>query len=330
MKVLLLLMMTWMSAISVPNAASLYDIDMPVTASDQPEIYRQALQHVIDKLTPGPSDHENPIINAANPGDFIASAKKITPERLQIRFKPDAIHKLMITAGQPPWHINHPVTLTWVCHFTYPVLRCLKPDEHPELFNALKAEGQKKGLTLEFPPNLAVTSYHVDSPHYKIHTFAKYLWKVATPLKPQAVLLIRLSGNPEHNDNFEQWQLYYQGKFKRGTLFEHPTSAVGAASMPEISQFMFEQGEKIKKTAHAVMVSVDNIQNADDYYQVERYLKNIPGVMKATLNSVTEDAVLYTLDVTIPTRLLHMRLAKTYISQPKSPDEDILNYRLTT
>lgn len=78
----------------------------------------------------------------------------------------------------------------------------------------------------------------------------------------------------------------------------------------------------------AIHVSIDGITTIDAFESVESYLKNLPGVINLSLNSVTETAVLYTLGITVSQDDIKKRLMRKYTSLPANGNEDIFKYRI--
>ncbi|WP_165475032.1 DUF2066 domain-containing protein [Legionella yabuuchiae] len=317
------------STFSLAASSWVYEIQLKLPITNKKQAFHNALQQVVDRLTPGPNDHENPIINSANPMEYIEAIDK-TAGTLNLRFKPRAIDSLMIKAGQQPWIVNHPKIKTWVCRFFKRELTCLYPKNEPDIFAVLLKAAQEKGLNLEFQTEPSEREFKITE--LNLMDIEAFIAKTNMQ-KSDAVLLLKLYPSTSGQDDMEDWRLYYHGTTSPylSQLLQRPPRELGKPSFAGVSQFLFEQGEEVEKPTHAVDIRIGNIQTAKAYHYVASYLKQIPGVKHTRLNSVTEDAVLYTLDIIIPTELLEMRLAQKFTSLP-SPDGDegIINFRLKT
>ncbi|GGI84320.1 DUF2066 domain-containing protein [Legionella impletisoli] len=318
------------STLSVAAPSWIYEIQFTHPINNKAMAFHQALQQVVDRLTPGPNDHENPIINASNPKDYIETIH-IKTNTLTLRFNPKAIHALMNQAGQQPWLENRPKIKTWVCRAIKSELNCLDAKKDLDVFSALTKAAKEKGLELEFQ-----STHHLDKLRTTNNSTLSDLESFIMLFKnqkPETVLLIKLYRSHLEEETLEDWRIFYQGTYS--PYMTQPLSRlpknVGKKSLAEISHYLFAQGEEVAKPMHAVDIRISNIQTAKAYKKVSHYLKQIPGVKHTRLNSVTEDAVLYTLDITIPTELLEMRLAQKYASLPSlDGEEEIINFRLKT
>lgn len=289
--------------------------------------YKTALQQMYNRLKPGDIDTENPVIISADPRPLIQSSRYHKGE-LAIHFKPDALHKLLHDAGQQPWLVR-PKILTFVSIAVNGKALFFAPEDAPERYASIAKAAAERHMDIVYAPRrqmLGITSEyrsHLDIQRPATEGLAEY----ARPFHPEAILLIRFADGV--NPTIERWEVFYKNKTGSGRDFHQgPPEEAGKFSMARCSRFIFKQGESTHPTAQPLYVNIGNIRTVHQVNETDTYLKNIPGVLRARVNSVTEDAVLYTLDSTVSPSLLHRRLAKKYDALPSDPEEGIMNYRI--
>jgi hypothetical protein len=310
------------------GANSLYTVKVDTQNKSQSVVLHEALQKIIDKITPGADDHENPVILAAHPSEYILSKKYAPNGKLVIQFKPEAVIQLIEKAGQQPWLGSRPKLVTWVCKRKTRELDCLTPKNHPSLFRSVAFASESKGLNIRFMGNKFASDTHEYDGDLSV-PFVKKLW-LRAKLNDSTVALLILLDDRTTDHRVEYWRMYYNGhEIQDHKHAPYNDEKIGYNTMTGVSEVFFEP-EKIEKSTHPVDINFTNIKTLKAFYKLEHYLKGIPGVRKITQNSVTADGVLYTLDLEIPTQLLEKRLSNTFILEPPTPGEDILNYRLKT
>lgn len=301
-----------------------------IEGAEQPAnkaILSKALQIVINRLTPGKNDLTNPVITRTNIAPLIQSKEYYNKGRtkiLRVCFKPEAINQLMERAGQQPWITTRPKLVTWVFFQEKNNESIIDPREHPAILNALSQASKEKELELIYPDVDYEQAYKKIS-HAERKLLA--LVEISKTMNAEAVLYITLNANdPPYL--WEEWQAYYQNKVGPGYVNNRATpNNAGRYAMTGVSKFLFESGEKRSIKGNSIYVKISNIQTAHDYYKMDEFIKEMPGVLDTDVNSVTEDAVLYTLDIEVPQNLLEMRLADKYELLANSGEDGILRYR---
>lgn len=324
--VLFLLMVT---NVTFANS-DLYHVELHASASKQNDL-SQALKMVLTRLSAGPYDDENPIFAQANPEHYIASihtTNQSTHPLRHIRFKPSAINQLMHEGGVQPWIKTRPTIVTWVVEITRRTIqyKLVTQDAMPDVYQSLKQAATNKGLTLFFPDTNKIDGRPLEAsyvPDYRVYTAAK----LSESLHPEAVLLVIVNSNADDGDVGLEWQLTdLKNVGGDARIVVHPTK-VGTIVMDGVSDFLFRQGERQSKPKTHVWVNIDGIKTVAAYDAVKEYIHHIPGVQHISLHSVTEDAVLYKLEMDIPLSLLEKRLSKKYSVRPAQREENIINYR---
>lgn len=335
----LLISLGLIASISIAFAEdTLYQVvlNAPVRITDTPELKR-ALQIVANRLKPGANDFENPVIQAADPIKFLepSTQKRINQSaQTTLSFNPQAMNQLMNAAGQQPWIKTRPKILTWIIQFrnARPVL--IQREDAPQIYDAVESAAQSKALDLYYPNEQTYQAAKVLAPKpQELNNYSlESLTKVAesTGMNPEAVLYISFNDIDNKAETTENWHFLYRGHI--GSNYTHvltKSAQAGAITMAGVSDFLFAQGEKKDIPSTEVFVNISNVLSARAYEQLSDYLAQIPGVVKASVNSVTTDAVLYTLEIKIPEKLLDLRLSKKYMALPNQPEEGIMNYRLS-
>ena len=282
-----------------------------------------ALQQVVDRLTPGHNDHDNPIIKQVNPKQFIQSIKHPKTQQTVLRFEPQSIQELMTKAGLRPW-LNRPSLPTFVLLLDHSVYRCILPRHDPALFEGIERSAKTKGLTLTFicPED--------ESKRYDLHDQPwepEFIAKEAKLDSPDGVLILKI--HRRRKRVMEAGRMLFQGQFSNDSMwFDFLNEKPFLPSLTYISQFLFNTLDHNPPEASPIDIRFHNIHNGKDFEKVKTHLNSIHGIVKISLNSVTADSVLYTLNSTISRELLAMRLDNTYQSMPLKTGENILNYRL--
>tara|TARA_Y100000588_G_scaffold362546_1_gene424357 strand:+ start:1782 stop:2762 length:981 start_codon:yes stop_codon:yes gene_type:complete len=289
---------------------------------------KHALVQVVDRLTPGHNDHDNPMINTTRPDDYIGHVTTKKTGLFTIEFDSFKIQQLMKSAGLKPWP-DKPKLSTFVLSLNYPYYKCLLPHDDKALFAAIEQSARSKGLTLNYTcPKNTKAIYRLDDVNQ--HWTPDFITKIAHISQDEGILLLKIhrdKGN--HQTPLEGADLSYKGHVSgRTQWFNFSKKQPFLQPLFGMSEFLFNITNPNIDTISQVDVRVHNIQNSRDFSDVEAYLTSIPGILNISLNSVTADAVLYTLDSIISRELLNMRLANKYQAMPMKAGEKIFNYRL--
>ncbi|KTD19735.1 DUF2066 domain-containing protein [Legionella londiniensis] len=316
------------------NSNPLYEavIDFPAKNSLQANL-KLGLQLVINRLTPGENDLENPVIQSTNANTLPHTLHYQTMQhrpKLYIQFEPKAINQLMERAGQQPWIKTRPVLQTWVvmrhrleCHFA-------KAEQYPELFKSLQTAAEKKGLKLEYPTVALMSKTKPEVSISERLPISEKFAKLPQPHPPVAVLVIEFNTSNSKGELWESWDAFFQGEWSNNQAIQTTAQSAGDYSIKGVSKFLFKVAEERKMTSHSIYLNIHHIDTAESFENLDEYLQHIPGVLKTSINSVTADTVLYTLDLNIPTELLENRLNNKYERLPDIPGENIINYRFKT
>lgn len=309
--------------------SELFDVYIQSNASSiHNNALKEAFYRVINALTPGENDPENPVIKEIDPTKVAHTVKRINKGKQSgflVSFNKTELFKIMYDAGQQPWINNRPKLLTFVRLNTSGWEEPVVKQDHPELFKTLEKAAAEKGLELVYckvcDRLTGLTENDLSGPPVRV------LHKKAAFDHPEATILITLSVMNK-SQMVEYTQIHYKDEtdYLPGSEVQ-PNDNIGRHSMAQASMFLFKQGEEKKIKPTPVYVNVSNILSPDAYNKTTKYLEHIPGVARASVNSVTEDAVLYTLDITIPQQLLDKRLAQKFTSLPSDPKEGIMTYR---
>lgn len=315
-------------------SASLYEVCLSAETATPPLI-KEAFYTVINRLTPGVNDKENPVIEDACPSEYV---QRITNKRKNqpcITFNSEAINQLMVSAANPPLLKTRPPFATWVV-FAYTDKKAvyhahfIDKDHEPALFATLEKSMASKGFQLTYPRlTIPLNDKNIANElPYSKSAIEKLMTVVDTT--NQGALLIYLQQDIRSADTY--WEGCSVGfKGRTHAVFDlrgvHP-SVVGQYCLEGVSRFLFNRFEKPPVQKQSVFVNIGNIRNEKAYKAVNDYLEHIPGVKHISVNSVTADAILYTLDLTIPVNLLDKRLARHYKALPYNPVTGIFNYRL--
>lgn len=334
----LLILLGLIASISTALAEDLlYQVvlDSPARISDTSQL-KAALQTVANRLKPGENDFENPVIQAADPAGLLepATRKSLTQApQTTLRFDPQAINQLMENAGQQPWIKTRPKILTWIIDIRDARQELVRREDAPQIYDAVESAARAKALTLYYPNEQTYQAAQTWGSRRRMPN--RYTLENLTEIsesmgmKPEAVLYISFHGSMDRPNTTENWHFLYRGNI--GSNYSHvftKSAQAGALTMAGVSDFLFSQGEKKPLPSTMVYVNISNVLSAPAYEQLTESLAQIPGVVKASVNSVTTDAVLYTLEITIPQALLDLRLSKKYTALPNQPEEGIMNYRL--
>ena len=315
---------------------ALYQTHVPASSSPAND-YQKALQIVLTRLNAGRFDTDNPIFEEANAQQLLRSTRTETIEKHQRRhvdFEPSAVHDLMTQAGHQPWIKSRPKLLTWILQISGRgkiEKTLLTPDTAPEIYRSLEDAAAEKGLELTYPDLNKVDGHYFIGHQHELGMAVNLLTQLSQPLNPEAILYVTINRNTPDDTMVLTWEASYHNHpdGSREFITSHP-NALGHPVMDGVSAYLFRQGERKAKTSTGIWVKIDGIRTPDAYDQVKDYLEQIPGVTHMSLNSVTEDAVLYKLDLDVPPSLLARRLSKKYIALPAQPEENIINYRFKT
>jgi len=304
----------------------LYEATLPnSTPIISPTQLKQALQIVTNRLTPREHDLTNPIILEAAIEPLIASQHYSSQKVRSICFKPEAINQLMTNAGQQPWITTRPKVLTWLLRYTEKasvktLVNLKKNNQLRPIFESAAAE---KGLQLV---------YHDLTPEEQSYFKNRIvtldaLIKLQKPGPNEAVLLIKLNdNNPPYLR--EEAAAYYHGT--QGDSYDEQLNYlehIGKLSMATVARVAFQAGEKKAIPPATIAVRISNINTLHAYNKMNDYLEKIPGVLSTSVNSVTADSVLYTIELEIPQAVLEKRLAQEFDTLTHDIEEGILRYR---
>lgn len=309
---------------------ALYDVNLAQPGQNRLNDLKQALTIAVNRLTPGNTTLEPPISTDLTPTRLAKLIKHQTIDdahHLHVTFLPEAIHAFMEEAGQVPWLDARPELILWV--YQVRQFRLLTREDSPGLYKAFERAAKSKGLQLRYPPTDLIQNMNQNiQQRVANEPYLPYLTKVFPPSNTQAVLRIQL--NNDDKALWETWGLSYQGDFQNADEEERHdhSDTIGYKSIHEISRYLFEHAQKQKHAIQSVYVNIQNVRTPLAYKQVQHYISELPGVLRASVNSVTEDAILYTLDIIISPDLLNHRLRKKYTALPEHPKEGIKHYRL--
>lgn len=314
------------------ESRTLFSVDVD-RQTPSPSVQREGLEALLNKLSPGEYDAANPEFIKAQPKDYIKSLEKTGANQYRLSFYPERIKRLFEKAEQGIWLSPRPQTTVLLV-----VPRGKLNDSHElavptrdwQLIKALTLAGKKKGLNLYFPEydqkTMIKINASINATLFNSTDFTVYINRVPN----QAYLYIYLQSFPDQY--FFDLRISYQDEcflLTDGPRIETPRNDTILATkvIEKYSKLLFKHYKEYPNPSHSVWVNIDNIHSVATFDKIEQTLQSIPGVSRISLNSVTEDSVLYTLHINIPDAFLDRRLRHLYMPLQINWIDNIYYYR---
>jgi hypothetical protein len=298
------------------RVAELYTAELLVAEQSvrvDPELVSRALQQVLIKVSGRRDSIEQPSITAAlaDSSRYIqrfsyqntrrplatSGGNEVLAHRLTIDFEPSLVNQLLADAGLRPLGALRPGVLVWLLEERDGQREFLGRDEDP-VFSAMKQRARERGVPL-FRPLLDIEDQQALSISDGWGFFNEAITQASNRYQADSVLVGRLYRDTR-GAWLSQWLLIkapgdIQNFKGRGTgLDAHLSNAVDLAADRLFASFIGPVGEQ---DPGSLLLEIDALTSIDDYFQVTRYLQELPAVTGIKLKNLDDDRLLLQLQI---------------------------------
>ncbi len=215
--------------------------------------------------------------------------------RMEVRFEPEAINRILRESHLPVWGRNRPGVLAWVVIDDRHGRKLLSSDSPAAWRDEVAREAARRGLPLRLPlydltdrARLTVADVWGN--------FEDRLLDASQRYQVQAVLVGRIY-QTYRNRWRSHWTLYNEG---RRDDWESEGVSLAAALAAGVAGSTRQLAERYARVAASslpgvVRVQVLGIRNLADYTRAFRYLARLDGVTRAAPDEVAPDSTLFSL-----------------------------------
>ncbi|MFT6916557.1 MAG: hypothetical protein ACJAWL_002897 [Motiliproteus sp.] len=312
-------LLVWLLLLPSAQAArvgELYSAELLVAEQSvrvDPELVSRALQQVLIKVSGRRDSIEQPSIAAelADSSRYIqrfsyqntrqplttSGGRKTLGHRLTIDFEPSLVDQLLAASGLRPLGALRPGVLVWLLEERDGQREFLGRDEDPA-FSAMKQRARERGVPL-FRPLLDFEDQQALSTRDAWGFFSETISQASDRYQADSVLVGRLYRNAAGNW-LSQWLLIkatgdIQNFESQGAgLDAHLSHAVDLAADRLFANFIGPVGEQ---DPGSLLLEIDALTSVDDYFQVIRYLQELPAVTGIKLRNLDDDRLLLQLQI---------------------------------
>ena len=326
---LLCLPSTWAMEVKGLNTADIPAVDQ--SRHTLKAALPQALNQVLIKMSGNPGVVTLPEIQNALPSidnlvERYSYATKTDASGKQQRvlhvvFDAAGVKQLLNHASQAIWGSDRPLSLLWLAVPEKTQTTVLSSDDANPLTAFVKKTAASRGIPILFPTMDLKDQSNVTAQTTTL-PLASQLIATAKRYDVHSILAGSITANSD--GTFEgEWQLLLNG-----TPFEWQTSAANthqviSNGINRAADMMANQLATIdsKNLQRTVMMSVNNVQNLDDYAHVVAELRQLATISKVTVDDMSNNTLLLELDTTGSTNALFNSLKQTHLSANAAPTD---------
>jgi hypothetical protein len=285
----------------------LYVAEVPVKGQDREErqeAIRTGLNQVLVRVTGGNQVLRAPAIKAAlaKPSHYVQRFRYQKQELpgetqlvLRVPYDEHVITKLLHDNQMPVWGRTRPAILLWLVVDDRGKRSLIKSDQDDEVHRIVEEQAKLRGLPVRFPlydltdrASLTITDIWGN--------FEDAILQASSRYQTEAILVGRVY-QASANRWSGRWTLYSQGRQRN---WQTSGKALEVALLPGISQTTeilaqrYAQVESVT-ASDQLRVQVQGVNGLPDYNRVVRYLDSLDAVSQVKPQTVSNDAVIFTL-----------------------------------
>lgn len=222
--------------------------------------------------------------------------EKIPTKAMILEFDKKLVNDLLIANGLPVWGEKRPEVLIWLADRLENRDHILADSDSGVLADTVVAQAKQRGIPIVLPiMDLSDTLNISFSDIYGL--FSKDLETASQRYASEAILAGRLtrSGNSYQAD----WLMLFKGERLRlptvtGTLAEVTEQGIDLVAQRLSEQYAFVLDAN---QIGSVAVKVQDVQNAQTFAAIEAYLKSINMITQLNVQSLSETAVVFDIEI---------------------------------
>jgi len=299
---LALVLSLWIQSVSAVNVEDLYVAEVLVNSQDDAQLVngaRAGLLQVLVRVSGSRAIEGSPQVTASlqHPESYyyqysfestdrmLQIGDEQVPARiLRLTFEPSAIARLLRQAGFPVWGSNRPSVLAWLAVSDGSSRRLLSEQDTSQLPAALNIHAKFRGVPVLYP----LLDLEDASQLSSAEVWGAFLGRVeqaSARYKPDVVLSGRIQQDPmgrwlgfwsyQLDDN---WREFDNSGFSEDELM---------ADMVDHLVDDLAARYALDSSRGSILVSVDGIDDLDDYAQVSQYLESLAPVLNSAVVAVS-------------------------------------------
>lgn len=299
---LALVLSLWIQSVSAVNVEDLYVAEVLVNSQDDAQLVngaRAGLLQVLVRVSGSRAIESSPQVTASlqHPESYyyqysfestdrmLQIGDEQVPARiLRLTFEPSAIARLLRQAGFPVWGSNRPSVLAWLAVSDGSSRRLLSEQDTSQLPAALNTHAKFRGVPVLYP----LLDLEDASQLSSAEVWGAFLGRVeqaSARYKPDVVLSGRIQQDPmgrwlgfwsyQLDDN---WREFDNSGFSEDELM---------ADMVDHLVDDLAARYALDSSRGSILVSVDGIDDLDDYAQVSQYLESLAPVLNSAVVAVS-------------------------------------------
>jgi len=299
---LALVLSLWIQSVSAVNVEDLYVAEVLVNSQDDAQLVngaRAGLLQVLVRVSGSRAIEGSPQVTASlqHPESYyyqysfestdrmLQIGDEQVPARiLRLTFEPSAIARLLRQAGFPVWGSNRPSVLAWLAVSDGSSRRLLSEQDTSQLPAALNTHAKFRGVPVLYP----LLDLEDASQLSSAEVWGAFLGRVeqaSARYKPDVVLSGRIQQDPmgrwlgfwsyQLDDN---WREFDNSGFSEDELM---------ADMVDHLVDDLAARYALDSSRGSILVSVDGIDDLDDYAQVSQYLESLAPVLNSAVVAVS-------------------------------------------
>ncbi|MDA9049383.1 DUF2066 domain-containing protein [Pseudomonadales bacterium] len=299
---LALVLSLWIQSVSAVNVEDLYVAEVLVNSQDDAQLVngaRAGLLQVLVRVSGSRAIEGSPQVTASlqHPESYyyqysfestdrmLQIGDEQVPARiLRLTFEPSAIARLLRQAGFPVWGSNRPSVLAWLAVSDGSSRRLLSEQDTSQLPSALNTHAKFRGVPVLYP----LLDLEDASQLSSAEVWGAFLGRVeqaSARYKPDVVLSGRIQQDPmgrwlgfwsyQLDDN---WREFDNSGFSEDELM---------ADMVDHLVDDLAARYALDSSRGSILVSVDGIDDLDDYAQVSQYLESLAPVLNSAVVAVS-------------------------------------------
>ena len=300
--VLALVLGLWIQFVSAVNVEDLYVAEVLVNSQDDAQLIsgaRAGLLQVLVRASGSRAIEVSPQVAAAlqHPESYYYQYSFESTDRLlqigdeqvparilRLTFEPSAIARLLRQAGFPVWGSNRPSVLAWLAVSDGSSRRLLSEQDASQLSAALNTHAKFRGVPVLYP----LLDLEDASQLSSAEVWGAFLGRVeqaSARYKPDVVLSGRVQQDPMGRwVGF--WSYRLDGNWRE---FDNSGFSEDELMADMVDHLVDDLAARyaLDSSRGSILVSVDGIDDLDDYAQVSQYLESLGPVLNSTVVEVS-------------------------------------------
>lgn len=281
-----------------------------------------AFKQVLIKLTGNEAVIDSPIIQQALPqaSTYMESYEYLPSSQLQMTFDLPALKKLLNSAGQSIWKNDRPLILLWITLPNGAQSQVIYTDTDAAELTALQNKANQRGAPILFPAmDLSSDAIQPLTTLPSNDTFATILQQYGA-----AGVLVGVLTQNDQGQVQGQWKLWLNHRaVEWQTNGDNVTAALerGIDHMTDVMAGQYNPSI-VNNSMMDVTLSVHGIKGLQDYAHVMSMLKHLSGVNEVDVLDMTDNVVVFKVNVRGDQRALQQALQSITALTPKSSDSE--------